>query len=175
MPAVGELTVTVNWPDALVVPVNGPAGDGVAPFAALQVTVTDSPAAGRKPPPVSFSSVTVNVCACRTSFVADGAIEILAAAQLFTASGESPGRLSPVARVSTTPPTLTVVDAWIAVEPPVGDEITTVHDPVEPAVVQLDGPTNVADAPIEFVSEKVITVPAGAFTKPAPSPAFTFT
>src|SRR5262249_10619429 len=81
--------------------------------------------------------------------------------------------VSPVARVKATLPTVTVVVAWMVVVPPVGELITTVQDPLPPDVVQLDGPTNVAEAPFEFVTENVITVPSGAFAKPPP--AFTFT
>src|SRR5690242_12923869 len=78
-----------------------------------------------------------------------------------------------VVRLNVTPPTLTVLDALIVVVPPVGDEITTVHEPVPPAVVQLDGPTKVAVAPPALVSEKLITVPSGAFTNPLPGLTFT--
>ena len=63
--------------------------------------------------------------------------------------------------------------ARIFVVPDVVDLITTVQDPVPPDVVQLLGPTNTAVAPPEFVSEKPITVPFGAFTKP--DPVFTLT
>src|SRR5205814_1730210 len=57
----------------------------------------------------------------------------------------------------------------IVVVPVVVDEITAVQDPVPPAVVHVVGPTNAAVAPPAFVSENVITVPSGAFTKPAPA------
>jgi hypothetical protein len=50
-----------------------------------------------------------------------------------------------------------------------------VHDPDASDVVQLDGPTNTADAPPPFTNENEITVPAGAFTGPAPFPLSTFT
>src|SRR5262245_45448495 len=88
--------------------------------------------------------------------------------QSLRASALSPGFPSPVVRVSGTPPTVTVVVALIIVVPDVGELIVTVHEPVPPDVVQLDGPTNVADAPAVFVSEKAIDVPFGAFTKPVP-------
>src|SRR6516162_7749482 len=147
-----------------------------APFESVSVTVTCSPAAGTNVPlPVSFWRVTVNVCDALISLVAFGAIEIRArtCVHVFVASGLSPACVSPVARVSETLPTLSVVEAWIVVLPGVGELITTVHEPgATPFVVQLLGPTNVAVAPPAFDSENVITVPAGAFTKPAPSPAF---
>src|SRR5690348_10497028 len=78
-----------------------------------------------------------------------------------------------VVRVSETPPTLTVVLALTVVVPAVGELITTVHAPVPPMVVQVDGPTKVAVAPPAFDSEKEITVPSGAFTNPVPE--FTLT
>jgi hypothetical protein len=68
-----------------------------------------------------------------------------------------------------------MVDALMDVDPVVGELITTVQEPVPPAVVQVLGPTNVDVAPFEFVTEKLMTVPSGAFTKPAPEPSFTFT
>ena len=50
---------------------------------------TCSPAAATKPPvPESFSSVTVNVCGWPISFVAFGAIEILAFTHVFVAGPE---------------------------------------------------------------------------------------
>jgi len=161
----------VHEPDAAVC---------AAPFESVSVTATCSPAAGTKVPvPVSFDNVTVNDCDAPTSAVAEGEIEIcartVAAVHVFVASGPSPACASPVARVSETPPTATVVVAWIDVEPAVGELITTMHDPLALAVVQLLGPTNDADAPPEFVTEKLTTVPAGAFTDPEPEPSFTFT
>src|SRR5262249_16273739 len=74
---------------------------------------------------------------------------------------------------SEVPPTVTVVVALIVVEPVVGELITTVHEPVPPDVVQLEGPTKAAPAPPEFVSVNVITVPSGALTKPEPELTFT--
>src|SRR5262245_63558665 len=59
------------------------------------------------------------------------------------------------------------------VEPSVGELITTEHEPVPPWVAQLLGPTNVAVAPPAFVSEKVITIPFGAFTGPVHGSTFT--
>ena len=150
-----------------------------APFEFANVTSTCSPAAGtNEPVPVSFSSVTVNVCGAFTGFVAFGVIEIRAFTHAFCASGLSPASPSPVARVNETPATDTVVVALMSVVPVVGELITTVQEPdpaaPAPGVVQVDGPTNVAEAPFEFVSENMITVPSGAFVKP-PEPSFTFT
>src|SRR5262249_8992725 len=97
---------------------------------------------------------------------------------VFVASGLSPACVSPVARVSETPPTLTVVVAWIVVVPAVGELITTVQEPdpdaPEPGVVQLLGPTQTAVAPPELVSEAVIEVPSGAFAN-EPDPLLTLT
>ena len=56
-----------------------------------------------------------------------------------------------------------------------GELMTTVQEPVPPEVVQLDEPTNVAEAPFEFVSENEIIVPSGAFVGPAPLPVSTST
>ena len=120
-PAAGELKVIVHCPAAFVFApavVHEPVGAVcAAPFESVSATSTCSPAAGTNVPlPVSFSSVTVNVCECPTSFVALGAIEIRAAAMpvhVFVASLLSPACVSPVARVRDTPPTDTVVVAWI--------------------------------------------------------------
>jgi len=70
-----------------------------------------------------------------------------------------------------TPPTVTSVLALIVDVPIVEELITTVQEPVAPAVVQLLGPTKAAGP----ASEKLIVVPAGAFAKPTPAPVFTFT
>jgi hypothetical protein len=179
-PAVGEVKVIVHWPFASVFApafVHVPVGvECAAPFESVSVTATCSPAAGTNVPvPVSFSNVTVNVCDTPISFVALGAIAICARTlfQIFVASGLSPAFVSPVDRVSGTPATVTFVVAWIVVVPIVGELITTVHDPVPPDVVQLDGPTNVADAPPAFDSVKLIVVPSGAFTNPVPGLTFT--
>ena len=69
--------------------------------------------------------------------------------------------------------TTTSVAALTVVVPAVGDEITTLHDPVPPVVEQLLGPTNTAVAPPLFVSVNVIVVPSGAFTNPPPALTFT--
>src|SRR5437868_919920 len=80
----------------------------------------------------------------------------------------SPKFASPVSRCSVTAPTWTSVPAFTVVVPVVDDVIVAVHDPVPPDVVQLPGPTKLAVAPPEFVSEKLIVVPFGAFTRPPP-------
>jgi len=68
-----------------------------------------------------------------------------------------------------------VVVAFTVVVPVVEELITTEHEPRPFETEQLLGPTNAAVAPPEFVNEKEIEVPFGAFTNPAPSPRFTFT
>ena len=135
------------------------------------MTVTVSPAAATKPEPVSFCNVTVNVCGCtdlvrrirrdrdlRRSPVLDGISTITRCA-------------SPVARVSETPPTATVVVARNVVVPAVADVIVTVQSPVAPTVAHVAEPTN-EPGPLRMLT--VHDVPAGAFTKP-PEPAFTLT
>src|SRR5690348_12228832 len=82
-PADGELKVIVHCPFASVFApavVHEPVGaECTAPFASVNVTSTCSPAAGTKVPEhVFFISVTVNVCDIPTSFVAEGAIAIVA-------------------------------------------------------------------------------------------------
>src|SRR5262249_30869760 len=139
VPAVGELKVIVHWPLASVF---GPAfvqlpvgAVCAAPFAFARVTSTCSPAAGPKPPPMSFWSVTVNVWGAFTSFVAFGAIEIRALTQFFCASTLSPALASFVARLRTTPPTFTDVEARTTVCPVRFDVICTEQEPVPPLVV----------------------------------------
>ena len=88
---------------------------------------------------------------------------------VFCASTPSPALPSFVARASETPPTETFVDARITVVPAVPDVITAVHEPDPdasvPGTVQLVGPTKLP-GPDTIV--KLITVPSGAFTNPAP-------
>src|SRR3954468_20039324 len=102
-------------------------------------------------------------------------VRTVSLAQVLFASAESPTFPSPVARVSGTPPTVTVVVAFTVVVPVVEELITTEHEPRPFATEQLLGPTNAAVAPPEFVSENEIDVPFGAFTNPPPAPKFTFT
>ena len=123
----------VHWPLAFVFGpafVQVPVGRGRqrAPFDVVSVTSTCSFAAGTKPVPLSFSSVTVKVCGWPTSFVALGAIVIRAATQTFVAGPE----LAPtpfVCRVSETPPTVVVTCALTTVEPAVAEVIVAVQLP----------------------------------------------
>src|SRR5262249_53399287 len=114
-------------------------------------------------------TTSVTAAPAALKMVVDG----VAFAQRLVASALSPAFASPVVRVSTTPPTVTVVVALTVVVPDSDELMTTVHEPVAPDVVQVFGPTKAAAAPPEFVRLKVISVPAGAFAKP--EPAFTFT
>jgi len=85
---------------------------------------------------VSFDSVTVKVCDCPTSLVADGAIAIFAFAQSLVASRLSPALPSPLARCRVIPPTFTSVLALIVVVPIVEELIVTVQEPVLPEVLR---------------------------------------
>ena len=91
-------------------------------------------------------------------------VRAVASAHSLFAAALSPTLPSPVARVSETPPTETVVVALIVVVPGRGRADLTVHEPVPPVVRQKLLPTKLADAPPEFCSENVIWVPFGAFT-----------
>src|SRR5262245_31582978 len=76
-----------------------------------------------------------------------------------------------VVRVTDTPPTETVVDAFTTVVPAVAEVSVAVQLPVPPAVVH--GLPLIVPGPDAI--EKLICVPFGAGTKPAPSPRFTST
>src|SRR5690348_2196575 len=95
------------------------------------------------------------------------------AIQSLFASGPSPACASLLERVRDTPSTDTVVVSRITVVPGVGEVIATVHDPVPPEVVQVF--TLPTKPPGPDTIEKLITVPSGAFTRPAPFPLSTFT
>ena len=122
LPAVADANVIVHCPFESVF---APASSQVlaaasrtefAPFESLSVKSTCSSCAGTNVPvPGSFSSVTTNVCGSPTSFVASGAIEILAAAHFLVASSLSPAFPSAVWRWSVRPPTLTSVLALTTV------------------------------------------------------------
>src|SRR6266542_2173811 len=170
VPVHKEVKVTDTWLAAFVLRLNGPAGIGQPPFAGVSVTATGWPEpAGCKPEPVSNNSVAVNVCGWPTSFVAFGAITIAAFTHSFVAGGEfAPTPF--VSRLSTRPPTDTVVCADTVVTPVRNDFNVTWQLPVPPAVVHGFGDVN-PPGPESIV--KVIAVPSGAFTKPLPS--FTFT
>ena len=95
------------------------------------MTSTCSPAAGTNGPCRCPScSVTVKVCGWPTSLVAFGAIVIFALTHVFVASALSPAVPSPVARVSGTPPTVTVGRCALTVVTPVVLEVSaTVQRP----------------------------------------------
>src|SRR3954451_17524539 len=91
--------------------------------------------------------------------------------QSFCASTLSPARPSAVARCKVTPETVTSVAARTTVVPEVADVISTEHEPVPPLVLhEFTLPTKL---PGPLWIEKLIVVPSGALTKPAPL--FTFT
>jgi hypothetical protein len=94
------LKVIVHWPLASVFArafVHVPVGAvWAAPFESVGSTSACSPAAGTKvPEPVSFGSVTVDVCGLPTAFVAFAAIVIFAGAQFLVAFGLSPSSPPP--------------------------------------------------------------------------------
>src|SRR5829696_8358362 len=164
-------TVTVHWPDASVFPKWRPTRSTYPPHVPPKISpksvksVLDTiptPSAGTNPAPSprSFSTVTVNVCGWPTSFVPDVPIVIRASKSTycFCALALSPGSPSPVVRVRTTPPTVTSVVAWIVFAPGALEVILTVHSPFGSTVVQLLGPTKVAE-PVGI--ENVISVPGG--------------
>src|SRR5262249_20662941 len=123
-----------------------------------------------KPLPSFTFTCAVNVCGVPTSFVAvNGEIWMFASTQLLAAFALSPAFPSPVERVSGTPPTEPIVDAFSVATPAVEEVRLTEHEPVPPAVVQLAGLTE----PGPVTTVKLIVVPFGAVTKPLPS--FTFT
>ena len=79
-----------------------------------------------------------NVWFVPTAFVAvAGVIWMFASTNVLCAFGPSPTFASPVVRVSETPPTVTVVEAWIVFVPAVEEVITTSQVPVVPTVVQV--------------------------------------
>jgi hypothetical protein len=61
-------------------------------------------------------------------------VRAVASAHNFDASAPSPALASPVSRCNGTPPTVTSVFAFTLDEPGAEDTITTVHEPVPPAV-----------------------------------------
>src|SRR4051794_40477816 len=166
----------VHWPAALVFApadarVSLEAAGRVAPFEFVSVTSACSPWAGPKPAPLSFSSVPVKVCGTPISFVAFGEIEMRALAQILFAGLElEPEPL--VVRVTVRPPSEVVTLAETTVVPTVDDVSVTVQLPVAPTVVHGFVVVN-EPGPLTLV--KLIDVPAGAFTKPAPLPSFTLT
>ena len=153
MPVLAEVKVTANWPFALVVPVNGPAGLAAAPLLLVRVTVTVSPAAATKVPVAGvLLRVTVKVWGWPISLVALGAIEILASTQVLTAGPELAPTPS-VDRVSTMPPGFVVklVCAETVVTPVTADVIDTEQEPVPPAVRQESTPPTKEPGPESMV------------------------
>src|ERR1044071_1744904 len=139
-----DVKVIVHCPFASVFApafVHEPVGaECVAPCASVSVTATCSPWAFTKPfpSPVSFHSVTVNVCGTPIRFVADCAIVILASTNVFTASalfGEFPS----VDTVTGKPASVRVDEACPVTVPVVFDLNVIVHWPLAsvfgPAVV----------------------------------------
>ena len=84
------------------------------------------------------------------------------------ASALSPDSPSPVERVSTMPPTVGLMVAWMATWPEVGELMVTEQVPA-PAVVQVLPPTKPAVAPLLLVRLKVTSTPL-VTTRPLPSP-----
>src|SRR2546425_4021389 len=153
----------------------------LAPPASVKTTVTGvlSGAATRpRPLPRSTNTVTWKVCSAPTSFTAFGVIEMDASTNLLTASGEF-GDTPFVDRVSETPRTSSITDAWPVTSPASFDVKTIVHWPnasrLSPASSHvLAAALSEEDAPFESVRVK-LTWPTGAGTKPAPSPEFALT
>src|SRR5580765_3564011 len=172
VPGVGEVKTIVHCPAAFVF---GPASSQVleaafstaaAPFAFNSAKPTCSPAAATNVPvPGSFISVTVKVCGWPTSFVASGVIAIFAFTHVFVAGPEfAPAPF--VCRVSETPPIESVEWALTVDTPVTLDTRSTVQLPPETTVhgfadVKPPGPESIV---------KLICVPAGALTNPAPEP-----
>ena len=109
----------------------------LAPFEFVNVKSTCSPAAATKPfpSPVSFISVTVNVCGWPISFVAFGAIAIFAFTQRFVATPELP-LIESLCRVSVRPATATATWALTTFTPVVLERTLTVQEPVPPEITQ---------------------------------------
>ena len=138
-----------------------------APFELRSAKPTCSPDAAWKPAPfpVSFMSVTVNVCDWPTRFVALDAIAIFASTHRLVAGPELPP-VPFVLRFSVTPATATDVCALTFVTPVIADVSSIVQEPVPPEVVHGFGGVN-PPGPLSF--EKLICVPSGALTQPVPS------
>src|SRR3954447_11673378 len=96
---------------------------------------------------------------------------MFASTQFLFAFPPSPAFASAVARCSESEDTVTSVAAFTTVTPAVDEVICTVQEPVASTVVHVFVPPTKLPGPLTI--EKLINVPAGAFTKPVPS--FTFT
>jgi hypothetical protein len=94
---------------------------------------------------------------------------MFASTQVLLAFPESPVFESPVERLTVTPPTTGLVEAFTDVTPAVEEFSVTEHEPVVPTVVQ-DAALRLP-GPLTF--EKLIVVPTGAFADPDPSSTFT--
>lgn len=94
--------------------------------------------------------------------------DLLASTQFFTARPELPPEPF-VVRLSTTPPTVTAVEALTVVTPVALDVRVTEQEPVPPDVRQLAA----LSEPGPLAMAKLIVVLSGALTKPVPG--FTFT
>src|SRR5688500_15651721 len=125
-PGVLLVNVALNWPETLVVPLNGPGGTGTAPSEPTRVMVTLAPLTGPKPlkasPPgapiarPSFcSTVATKVCGSPTALTSSGAILIRASTNRLVAGPLPPGPgtvavAGSVSRVIVTPPTVVVTE-----------------------------------------------------------------
>ena len=141
LPVVFDVNVIAHWPLASVFApafVQVPVGAvWRAPFESVSVTATCSPAAGTKPAPspVSFQSVTMNVCDWPTRLVAFGAIVIFASTQRLDATSELPAWPSVVAR-QRDPADGDRRVRRDDLSPVVVEVSVTVQQPVAPTVVQ---------------------------------------
>src|SRR4051794_40009089 len=103
----------------------------------------------------------VNVCGVPTSFVAvNGEIWMFASTHVFTAFALSPTFAPPVARCNVKPPTTGSVDAFNTVTPAVAD----VRRSEDRRVGKNGGQLAALRFPEPLTFEKLIVVPAGAFT-----------
>ena len=148
VPPLAEVKVTAKWPAASVVPVNGPAGLAVAPLLFVSVTVTVSPAAGDEARAVARVLLEGGGEGVRRVDLVEGVgrDRDLALTQVLIAGPELPP-VPLVARVSDTPPTVSVVWAVTVEVPVAGDVIVVVHDR-PPVVVQWVGGFGVEVAPL---------------------------
>src|SRR5712692_8776566 len=101
----------------------------------------------------------VKVCVALISLVPSGLIEMFASTQVLVAGPLLPAEPL-VVRLSGTPPTVTVVEAFTTVTPATAEVSVVVQEPVAKSVRQLADPSE--PGPLKI--EKVIVVPAGAFT-----------
>src|SRR2546423_467590 len=184
--------LVVPDPDVpLVLPQVPPVIDEVAPVESTILVVTVSPAADvvrPLPPPVSFNTVTVNVCDADapTSFVADcGVTEMFASTQVLVASSVPPGPCPTDAVVEslslfTTKPlgNETATEANACTVPVVGPSMMIVHVPPGPVVPVPEVPLVLPQVPpvicevAPFESTIVVdtVAPDTGVIRPAPPP-----